>query len=712
MNTFDYKKELDALDNRFKNSYEIYGKTLLTRGDAISGSRSLMFTNHIDQFVQIKEPEIPYYSTGWENVVGGYSDSYRQIEEDRIVVKKITKFEGFKESPYILLTYNKEKDMYDIIERKAVENLTEKYCYEYNNSVIDSLNDNDEIPAGTVLYKSRSFDNIGDQSLGNYRYGINALTLYWTDTRTTEDALIVSESFAKRLASPESDTIRVQVNDNDILINYYGVGKEIKSFPDIGEEIRDNILCVARRRNNESILFDLDNSRMNSINKLSDNIFYSYGRIIDVMVYSNKPEYLEEECNSQIKKYYDINIKYYQEIYDELSKYLDNNCSDDLYFMWQKAKDIIECKAWRDRDKKFSNLILEFKVVYESKLTKGSKLTGRYGDKGVISLVEKDENMPLTENGLRVDIICNQCGVVGRLNPGQLIEQNLSFYTMKILEEAETYDNYDDKIKLIFRYLGMVDQRLREQLINLGMKDKQELYNIIDEYITMKTMNITQEPYYSDFNIDSFTKLKEEFPFVKKMVMYEKLDGVYREMSRNAVVGFKYVIKLKHTPSSKFSARSVSFVNAKGIPTKSRSYKFNKSLFSTSPVRLGEMEQSILSIGIGYDLVTKLNLEHSASIDAREKLNYALYTSNIFDDINIDVSNSENRNVEILLGYMKPIGIQFEFTEQSVDEIDTYYNEDFLINPIETVELKTMNSNFSFIESIPDDYSPIEYIVE
>ena len=33
----------------------------------------------------------------------------------------------------------------------------------------------------------------------------------------------------------------------------------------------------------------------------------------------------------------------------------------------------------------------------------------------------------------------------------------------------------------------MVDQRLREQLINLGMKDKQELYNIIDEYIAMKT---------------------------------------------------------------------------------------------------------------------------------------------------------------------------------------------------------------------------------
>ena len=89
-----------------------------------------------------------------------------------------------------------------------------------------------------------------------------------------------------------------------------------------------------------------------------------------------------------------------------------------------------------------------------------------------------------------------------------------------------------------------------------------------------------------------------------------------------------------------------------------------------------------------------------------------MYTSNIFDDINIDVSNSENRNVEILLGYMKPIGIQFEFTEQSVDEIDSYYNEDFLINPIETVELKTINSNFSFMESIPDDYSPIEYIVE
>ncbi|PZM82154.1 hypothetical protein DLH72_04600 [Candidatus Gracilibacteria bacterium] len=702
---YDLKVDLDKLDQTFKNSHDLYGKTLLTRGDAISGPRGLMFSNHLDQFVQVAEPEIPLYSTGYENIVGSYSDSYKQIEDDIIIIKKIVKFPEFNESPYILIIYNKDLNIYDIIERKPIENLTEHYCYRYDNKLIDSVKEGDEINKGTVIYKSKSFDD----SM-NYRYGVNALTLYWTDTRTTEDAIVVSESFAKKLISPESDTIRLQINDNDILINYYGNSNVVKSFPDIGESVKDNIICAARRKYNETVLFDLDDSRLNQINRASDQPYYGTGKIVDIMVYSNNQEYLKEESNAQIRKYYDINIRYYTEIFEELSKYVDKYpCSDDIFYLFDKARDIITQKEWRDKDKKFSNLVLEFKVVYESKIAKGSKITGRYGDKGVISEIVPDEDMPITENGLRVDVISNQCGVIGRLNPGQLIEQNLSFITMQILEEADKYESYDEKLQLITRYLSFVDHTLRDQLIELKQKDEEQLKNLLDEYSAIKSMNITQDPYYSEFNLDSFTILKNEFPFLRKFTVYNKVHGEYREMEKKCAVGFKYIIKLKHTPASKFSARSVSFVNNKGIPTKSTSYKVNKSLYSTSPVRIGEMEQSILSIGIGYDLVAKLNLEHSSSIMARERLNTSLYNHNIFSDVKINVDECENRNVEILSGYMKVLGIKFNFDEQPVDEIETYYSENFIMNPMEEVEVG-FNKSFGSMVKIPEKFNPVRII--
>ena len=317
--------------------------------------------------------------------------------------------------------------------------------------------------------------------------------------------------------------------------------------------------------------------------------------------------------------------------------------------------------------------------------------------------------MPITENGLRVDVLLNQCGVVGRLNPGQLIEQNLSFVTMQILEEADKYDSYDEKLQLITKYLSFVDHSLRDQLIELKQKDENQLKALLDEYSAIKGMNITQEPYYSEFNADSFAILKAEFPFLKKLTVYNKVHGEYREMTKKCSVGYKYIIKLKHTPSSKFSARSVSFINNKGIPTKSTSYKFNKSLYSTSPVRIGEMEQSILSIGIGYDLVAKLNLEHSSSIMAREKLNSSLYNHNIFSDIKINVAECENRNVEILSGYMKVLGIRFHFDEQPIDEIEPYFSKDFLINPVEEIEVG-LDKSLGGMKEIPITFNPMQII--
>lgn len=694
----DIKKELEELDRKHQGSYKIFGKQLLTRGDMNTGPRLLMVSSHLDQFVQTNGVEIPVYSTGWENTVANYSDSYKEAEDDLVVIKKITKFPLYHNSPYMLLVYNKNKEQYDIIERMALENLTEHYCYRYDNSYIDGLQNGDVINTGDVMYKSESFDKYG-----NYRFGVNGIVMYWSTTKTTEDAIIVGEPLAKKLASPEADTIRVSINNNDILINKYGTSDTIKSFPDIGEEVEDNIVCCSRRKNYDNILYDLDNSRLSKINVNTDTPYYGNGEIIDIEIYCNNPEYLDEECNAQLKRYYMNNKRYYTEIYEELSKYIDTeNTSDDIKFYYKKAKEIVvDNKEYRDGDKKFSNIILEFKTLSQSYILRGNKLVCRYGDKGVVSRVLPEDEMPICENGVRVDMICNQGGVVGRLNPIQLMERDISFVCMQVLERCATLDTYQERAELIYRFLNIVDKDLYSKLKNIEGKSKDELYKIIDAFMKQGRIHITQAPYWSDFGLDAFTYLCNHFDFIKKYKAYMKVRGEYRELHAPVVIGYKYILKLKHTPASKFSARSVSYVNSKNIPSKSNSYKNNKSLYSTAPVRIGEMEFSILSIGIDYQLVTKMNLEHSSSVMARKKLNDSLYTKDIYKDIGVDIDGMSNRNAEIMNAYMKTIGLGIKFTEvDSIDRADLIDTKNWFVNPVSTIEVGNDKMGFNPIKNL------------
>lgn len=55
----------------------------------------------------------------------------------------------------------------------------------------------------------------------------------------------------------------------------------------------------------------------------------------------------------------------------------------------------------------------------------GDKLAGRHGNKGIISIVVPEEDMPFTSGGEPIDIILNPLGVVSRMNIGQALEAQL-----------------------------------------------------------------------------------------------------------------------------------------------------------------------------------------------------------------------------------------------------------------------------------------------
>lgn len=81
------------------------------------------------------------------------------------------------------------------------------------------------------------------------------------------------------------------------------------------------------------------------------------------------------------------------------------------------------------------NELVRVYVAQIRKISVGDKLAGRHGNKGVISKIVPEEDMPFLEDGTPIDIILNPLGVPSRMNVGQVLETHLGWAAMKGWEE-------------------------------------------------------------------------------------------------------------------------------------------------------------------------------------------------------------------------------------------------------------------------------------
>lgn len=379
-NTARLKEELELANEKYKNSDDIFAMTLLTNPGYISSARSIMFTSHLKQFVNLSEPEFPRVYTGYETMVGRHSTGLKRSKTNCKVTHKIRRFEN--DHLYSLVLYDEENDRYDIIHKKVVEDLTEKFGYAYNNENLDKLDIGDNISKGDVLYKTNSYDEDN-----NYGFGVNTTFMYLLDNDTIEDAVKCSESFAKSMLSKEVETITVSLNDNDILCNIYGDNDNYKCFPDIGEKTKDKVVCCKRRIFNDQILYDLKKSNLRKIDYGNDELKFCSGRVVDIKVYCNKniDELPDTPFYHQIKYYLSNELRYYNEILEICSEIRSSGSkySRDIDYIYKKAKEILDDNyKWREEDNSvFSNIVLEFLIERDVPVSRGSKISGRYGEK-------------------------------------------------------------------------------------------------------------------------------------------------------------------------------------------------------------------------------------------------------------------------------------------------------------------------------------------
>ncbi len=339
-------------------------------------------------------------------------------------------------------------------------------------------------------------------------------------------------------------------------------------------------------------------------------------------------------------------------------------------------------------------------------------------NKGVVSIIVPDEEMPILENGKRVDVIFNSLGVVNRLNSFQLIEQSINFICNRVVERLEVTKTIQEKEMIYFKLLEYFNPNQASQIYNTYYKEldaegKEWFFDHVCEF----GMYINIPPLWEDRPMfDRLRDLYKEFPWIQPYKVYVQKFGRVIPMMRPQIVSEMYIMKLKQTSKKGFSSRSTSSISKKGVPEKSDNAKKNKELYSKTPVKIGIDENLNLLIGTDSEELAKLHMFYRSSVVGRKQLGKQLMSSvEPIEDFEL-TPDIKNRNVEILEAYFKTMGLKLAYGVKKLnipiytDHIsDKFYGGKYIIgddidhhNAALDYEAKTNVDSEVFIGSITD----------
>ena len=186
-------ERLDDRAQQITNRAMLAGPSLLTYPEKVDSSRLIMFNSHQNQRVVLNTTELPKVFTNYENIVGENSSYNVRAKSNLKIIKIIHKFNALEESRDIqqafIFVYDMDNDCYDMIIRNDVEDLTEKYGFQFDCTEINKYKEGDYVEKGATLFRPTSYDEFG-----NYGFGRNVKAMYLSCDETIEDDDISSIS--------------------------------------------------------------------------------------------------------------------------------------------------------------------------------------------------------------------------------------------------------------------------------------------------------------------------------------------------------------------------------------------------------------------------------------------------------------------------------------------------------------------------------------
>jgi DNA-directed RNA polymerase subunit beta len=193
-------------------------------------------------------------------------------------------------------------------------------------------------------------------------------------------------------------------------------------------------------------------------------------------------------------------------------------------------------------------------VAMKRKLAVGDKMAGRHGNKGVVSRIMPEEDMPYFEDGTPVDIVLNPLGVPSRMNVGQVMETHLGWASHALGKQVgEMLDRFYDPDNIKARLIRFFrDQDLEGELEELSLDELKEIWKKhYKDGVHIAT------PVFDGATEEEVRACLEEagLPIGGQSVLFDGRTG--DRFDRKVTVGMMYMMKLHHLVSDKIHARSI-----------------------------------------------------------------------------------------------------------------------------------------------------------
>ncbi len=425
--------------------------------DHDDATRALMGANMQRQALPLLKTEAPLVATGIEHIAAKDSGA--------VVVAKANGVVDYVDGKKIVVKTANGKDTYTLLNFDRSNNAT---CYHQRPIVRKG----DEVKMGQVIADGPS-TNMGELALGK-----NMVVAFMTfQGYNYEDAVILNERIVKDDAytSLKIENYEIQCRDTKL-----GPEEITRDIPNVSEESRKN----------------LDSRGIIKVGTLV--------KEGDILVGKVTPKGMVE-LTSEEKLLHAIFGEKTREVRDTSLRveHGEGGIVHEVKITTKKDSDELPSGV---------NMVVRISIIQKRKISVGDKMSGRHGNKGVVSLILPQEDMPYLPDGTPVDIMLNPQGVPSRMNIGQILElhlgmaaKKLGIYTATPVFDGATIDDIKDimkeaKIDDDFKTV-LYDGRTGEPFdnrISVGVMYMIKLYHMVDDKIHARSTGpysmVTQQP--------------------------------------------------------------------------------------------------------------------------------------------------------------------------------------------------------------------------
>ncbi|MET0584402.1 MAG: DNA-directed RNA polymerase subunit beta [Candidatus Binatia bacterium] len=509
---------------------------------------------------------------------------------------------------------------------------------------------------------TRDIPNVGDEALmdldesGIIRIGAevkpgNILVGKITpkgETQLSPEEKLLRAIFGEKAGEVRDTSLRVPPGVEGTVINVRifsrkGLGKDERSKAIEDEEV------VRLRKDQHDEIRILQDGALRRLKRLLVGRRLA-GRISDDSrkVLLNKGQELTEEDLDQLPMSYWSEIRVDNESAEnELSRIIDSTTGQ-VNLIKHAFEDKIEKLKGGDELPPGVIKMVKVFVAIKRKLQVGDKMAGRHGNKGVISRILPEEDMPYLEDGTPVDVVLNPLGVPSRMNVGQILEAHLGWAARSLGHQIDELlrMHREDGDSLRRRLKDFLNTKEATELIE-GAKDP-EVVKLAEKY--RDGVHIASPVFDGAAEEEIFNLLRKAgLPATGQVTLYDGRSG--QPFDGKVTVGVMYIMKLHHLVDDKIHARSTgpySLVTQQPLG--------GKAQFGGQ--RLGEMEVWALeAYGAAYTLQEMLTVK-SDDVVGRTRM----YEAIVKGDNLLEPGLPESFNV--MVKELQSLGLDVDLVEE------------------------------------------------